>query len=110
MNPYFAVAALVFVVSLMFMLPLVPALVELKRKSDALPLNVIQQNAGEIRHFANSFRIYIQALNPILQQCIASGATATGTLPDGVQYLALDRCEDPQALPIQQPGATCPVT
>jgi cytoskeletal protein CcmA (bactofilin family) len=109
-NPFLAVAGLILFVGVMFMLPLVPALVELKRKSDALPLNVIQQHAGEIRHFANSFRIYIQALNPILQQCVASGATATGTLPDGVQYLALDRCENPQALPIQQPGAICPVT
>jgi hypothetical protein len=109
-NPYVAVAGLILLVGVMFMLPLVPALVELKRKSDALPLNVIQQHAGEIRHFANSFRIYIHALQPALQQCVASGATASGTLPDGVQYLALDRCEDPQALPIQQPGAICPVT
>jgi cytoskeletal protein CcmA (bactofilin family) len=108
-NPYLAVAGLVLFVGVMFMLPLVPALVELKRKSDALPLNVIQQHAGEIRHFANSFRIYIQALQPALQQCVASGATASGTLPDGVQYLALDRCEDPQAPLIQQPGGICPV-
>jgi hypothetical protein len=109
-NPFLAVAGVILFVGVMFILPLVPALVELKRKSDALPLNVIQQHAGEIRHFANSFRIYIQALKPTLQQCIASGATATGTLPDGVQYLALDRCEDPQAFAIQQPGAICPMT
>jgi hypothetical protein len=109
-NSYLAVAGLVLFVGVMFMLPLVPALVELKRKSDALPLNVIQQHAGEIRHFANSFRIYIQALQPALQQCVASGATASGTLPDGVQYLALDRCENSQTLPIQQPGTICPVT
>jgi cytoskeletal protein CcmA (bactofilin family) len=84
--------------------------VELKRKSDALPLNVIQQHAGEIRHFANSFRTYIQVLQPTLRRCVASGATASGALPDGVKYLALGRCDDPQALPIQQPGAICPVT
>ena len=48
MNPYLAVAALVGMVGLMFMLPLLPALVELRRKSDALPLSVVQQNAGEI--------------------------------------------------------------
>ena len=110
MNPYLAVAALVLFVSLMFMLPLVPALVELKRKSDALPLAVIQQHAGEIRHFANSFRTYIQILEPILQQCIASGASASGSLPDGVKYLALGQCDHLQALPIQQPGSICPVT
>jgi hypothetical protein len=109
-NPFLAVAGLILFVSLMFMLPLVPALVELKRKSDALPLNVIQQHAGEIRHFANSFRTYIQVLGPTLQQCVALGTTASGTLPDGVKYLALGRCDDPQVLPIQQPGAICPVT
>ena len=47
---------------------------------------------------------------PTLQQCVASGATASGTLPDGVEYLALGRCDDSQTLPIQQPGAICPVT
>ena len=77
-------------------------------KSDASPLNVVQQHAGEIRHFANSFRTYIQVLEPILQQCVTSGATASGILSDGVEYLALGRCDDSQTLPIQQPGATCP--
>src|ERR1700690_2553864 len=95
MNPYFAVAALVFVVSLMFMLPLVPALVELRRKSDALPLNVIQQNAGEIRHFANSFRTYIKGLEPIMQRCVASGTTDSGTLPDGGACFSLGGADAP---------------
>ena len=107
-NPFLAVAGLILFVGVMFMLPLLPALVELKRKSDALPLNVVQQNAGEIRHFASSFRTYIQALEPILQRCVASGETASGTLPDGVEYLALDRCEDPQALPIRATGRHLP--
>src|SRR6202158_342766 len=94
----------------MLMLPLVPAFVELRRKSDASPLNVVQQHAGEIRHFANSFRAYIQVLEPILRQCVASGGTASGNLSDRVEYLALGRCDDSLTLPIQQPGAICPVT
>ena len=110
MNSSLAVAALILFVSLMLMLPLVPAFVELRRKSDASPLNVVQQHAGEIRHFANSFRTYIQVLEPTLQQCVASGTTASGILSDGVEYLALGRCDDSQTLPIQQPGAVCPVT
>jgi len=109
MNPYLAVAALVFVVSLMFMLPLVPALVELRRKSDALPLNVIQQNAGEIRHFANSFRTYIRGLEPIIQRCVASGTTDTGTLPDGEEYVVLGRADEPLMLALQQRDAVRPV-
>ena len=95
MNPYVAVAALVFVVGIMFTLPLVPAFVELRRKSDALPLNVVQQNAGEIRHFANSFRAYLKGLEPIILNCVASGNTDTGTLSDGEEYLVLGRVDEP---------------
>ena len=73
MNASLAVAALILLFSLMLMLPLVPAFVELRRKSDASPLNVVQQHAGEIRHFANSFRTYIQVLGPTLKQCVALG-------------------------------------
>jgi cytoskeletal protein CcmA (bactofilin family) len=108
-NPYLAVAALVFVVGLMFMLPLVPAFVELRRKSDALPLNVIQQNAGEIRHFANSFRTYIKGLEPIMQRCVASGTTDTGTLPDGEEYVVLGRADEPLMLALQQRDAVRPM-
>jgi hypothetical protein len=93
-NPFIAVTALVFVVGLMFTLPLLPALVELRRKTDALPLSVVQQNAGEIRHFANSFRTYIQGLDPILQRCVDSGTTATGTLADGEEYVVLGRADE----------------
>jgi cytoskeletal protein CcmA (bactofilin family) len=105
-NPYLAVAALVFVVSVMFMLPLVPALVELRRKSDALPLSVVQQNAGEIRYFANSFRDYIKGLEPTMQRCAAAGTTATGTLPDGEEYVVLGRADEPLVLALQQRDAT----
>jgi hypothetical protein len=109
MNPCVAVAALVFVVSLMFMLPLLPAMVELRRKSDALPLNVIQQNAGEIRHFANSFRTYIKGLDPIMQRCVAAGTTDAGTLPDGEEYVVLGRADEPLMLALQQRDAAHPV-
>jgi cytoskeletal protein CcmA (bactofilin family) len=108
-NPYLAVAALVFMVSLMFMLPLVPALLELHRKSDALPLNVVQQHAGEIRHFANSFRTYIQGLEATMQQCVASGSTATGALPDGEEYVVLGRADEPLLLALEERDTIHPV-
>ncbi len=109
MNPYLAVAALFVMVSVMFMLPLVPALVELRRKSDALPLNVVQQNSGEIRHFANSFRDYIKGLQPIMQHCAADGTSATGTFPGGEEYIVLGRADEPLMLAFQQRDATHPV-
>jgi cytoskeletal protein CcmA (bactofilin family) len=108
-NPYLAVAALVLVVSLMFMLPLVPALVELRRKSDALPLNVVQQNAGDVRHFANGFRNYVKVLEPTLQRCVADGSTASGTLSDGVDYVVLGRVDEALLLGLRQQDATHPV-
>jgi len=108
-NPYLAVAALVGVVSLMLLLPLVPALVELRRKSDAAPLNVIQQHAGEIRHFANSFRTYIKELEPALQQCVASGTNDSGTMADGEEYVVLGRADQPLLVALQQHDAIRPV-
>ena len=109
MNPYLAVAVLVCTVALLFMLPLLPALVELRRKSDALPLSVVQQNAGEIRHFANSFRDYIKGLEPIMQDCMAAGTSATGTLPDGEEYVVLGRLDEPLVRALAQRDATHPV-
>jgi hypothetical protein len=108
-NPYLAVAALVCAVSLLLMLPLLPALVELRRKSDALPLSVVQQNAGEIRHFANSFRDYIKGLEPIMQSCVAAGTSATGTLPDGEEYVVLGRLDEPLVRALAQRDASHPV-
>jgi cytoskeletal protein CcmA (bactofilin family) len=74
---------------MLFMLPLLPALMELRLKRDAQPLKVIQQHAGEIRHFAYGFRSYIAALLEPLRESAASGTTAKGTMPDGDEYLLL---------------------
>jgi predicted acyltransferase (DUF342 family) len=108
-NHFLAVAVLACVVGLLFMLPLLPALWELRRKSDALPLSVVQQNAGEIRHFANSFRDYIKGLEPIMQGCVAAGTSATGTLPDGEEYVVLGRLDEPLVRALAQRNATHPV-
>jgi len=108
-NYFLAVAVLVCTVGLLFMLPLLPALVELRRKSDALPLSVVQQNAGEIRHFANSFRDYIKGLEPIMQGCVAAGTSATGTLPDGEEYVVLGQFDDSLIGALLRRDATHPV-
>jgi cytoskeletal protein CcmA (bactofilin family) len=108
-NPHLAVAALFLMVGLMLMLPLIPALVELWRKSDALPLSVVQQNAGEIRHFANSFRDYIKGIEPTLQLCVAEGTTATGTLTNGEEYVALGRADEALLRALEQRDALHPV-
>lgn len=95
MSPYLAVAALVVVLGIMFTLPLVPALVELRRKSDALPLTVVQQHSGDIRHFANGFRTYIKGLEPIILNCVAHGTTDIDTSLAGEEYIVLGRADEP---------------
>jgi hypothetical protein len=104
-NPYLALTGLVFVAALMLMLPMIPALLELHRKSDALPLSVVQENAGEIRHFANSFRIYIKGLEPSIQRCVSTRTTGTGTLPDGQEYVVLGRADEPLIRALEEQDA-----
>jgi len=108
-NPYFALAILIFLAGTLFMLPLVPAMVELHRKSDALPLSVIQQHAGEIRHFADSFRAYIKGLEPLLHESFNSKAALFGTLPDGTDYLVLGRGDEALRLPLKEENGLCPM-
>ncbi len=109
MNTYFALAILIFLAGTVFMLPLVPALVELHRKSDALPLSVIQQHAGEIRHFADSFRSYIKGLEPVLRQSLNSEAAVFGSFPDGTDYLVLGRGDQALRLPLKEEDGLCPM-
>ena len=89
MNPSLATLLLVLLAGILFVLPLLPALIELCLKRDAHPLNVIQQYAGEIRHFSYGFRIYIEALLEPLQKCVVSGTALKGAMPDGDEYLLL---------------------
>jgi cytoskeletal protein CcmA (bactofilin family) len=107
-NPSLATVLLVLLAALLFVLPLVPALRELRLKRDAEPLNVIQQYAGEIRHFAYGFRNYIEAIREPLRHCVSEGTTATGTLPDGDEYLLVGG-SDTLSLPIgaKTKGSTC---
>ncbi len=86
-----AVAALVLMVVGMLAVPLIPSITELRNQTDSKPLSVIQEHAGEIRHFASGFRNYISGLRPVLQQCVATGTTAHGVLPDGCEYLVLGK-------------------
>ncbi len=104
---YLAVTALVALLGLMLALPLVPALVELRQKTDAKPLSVIQEHAGEIRHFAKGFRNYVSALQGMLQQCVATRTTARGIMPDACEYLLLGRPLNPRDLPVHEGNATC---
>jgi cytoskeletal protein CcmA (bactofilin family) len=107
-NPYLAVVVLVLLAGVLFTLPLLPAFIELRRKWDAQSLSVIQQYGGEIRYFAQGFRGYISGLHDPLEQCVASRTTATGTLPDGTEYLLLGRADHAWFVPAGMKDGTCP--
>ncbi|HKV05822.1 MAG TPA: hypothetical protein VJO53_12055 [Candidatus Acidoferrales bacterium] len=81
--------SLIVLASALLVLPIVPAIAELRLKRDAQPLNVIQQYGGEIRHFAHGFHAYVAAFQGPLKQCVASRTTVRGVLPGGDEYVLL---------------------
>jgi cytoskeletal protein CcmA (bactofilin family) len=89
MSPYFATAVLIGFITVLLALPLTPGVLELYRKSDASPLVVVQQNAGDVRFFADGFRSYLNAIQPALHECLASGNDLTVTMPDGDTCIVL---------------------
>ncbi len=94
MNPSLATGILVVVEGALFALPLLPALEELRLKTDAEPLNVIQKHSGDVRHFAHGFRTYIDELQEPLKKCVEVGTTVAGRRKNGEEYILLgNRCE-----------------
>ncbi len=89
MNEVLSVFALISLTGILLLIPLIPAFLELTRKSDAKPLQVIQKHGGEIRHFSEGFREYVSGLNPILQKSPDFNQTVSGTLQDKAEFLVL---------------------
>lgn len=108
MSPYLSVAILVSLIGIMLILPLFPAFGELRHKSDAAPLNVIQQHAGDIRHFAHTFAGFIKELEPVLSRSQQTGRLAAGTLSDKSQYLVLPDTRHLPGLQKQAKSFSCP--
>jgi cytoskeletal protein CcmA (bactofilin family) len=96
---YIFVAVLIAILGTLLGLPLLPAIRELRQKRDAEPLNVIQQHAGDIRHFAQSFAVLINELEPVLARSHNCGDVTRGVLPDGSHYVVLS---NPDELPVQK--------
>jgi cytoskeletal protein CcmA (bactofilin family) len=101
-----ATLAVVLLAGLLFMIPLLPAIAELRFKRDAEPLDVIQQYGGDIRHFAHGFRRVAIALQTQLQECVASGTSATGTLPDGDEFVLLGSADESFFVPATRKDST----
>ena len=107
MSPFGGIAILCFMGAVLFLLPLVPAILELRHKTDALPLTVVQQHAGEIRFFADGFRSYLKGLQPVLDLCSKVGETTSGVMPDGTEYIVFAGGDSALQLPSSEPSHSC---
>jgi cytoskeletal protein CcmA (bactofilin family) len=99
-NHSLAALILVLLAGVLFMLPMLPAIVELCLKRDAQPLGVVQQYGGDIRHFAHGFRNYMAELQLPLQRCVVSGTT-------GDEYILLGSPDNASCLPVGKQDLTC---
>jgi predicted acyltransferase (DUF342 family) len=65
---FWAPFALVTVTAALLVLPVTPALMELRKRRDATPLPTGRDD-GKVTHFADSFRARLEPLRPALHQC-----------------------------------------
>ncbi len=88
-------------------LPLLPGLVELRRRADTRPLRVVRASDVDIRHFARGFRAWIGGkLGEALDAARASGRPVEVDQPDGTPYAALPDGGAPQlTAPARGPAA-----
>lgn len=100
-------ALLVLAESALFVLPLLPAFDELRRKRDAKPLEVIQKHAGDIAYFARVFRNYIAPVQERLRQCAESRTTGWGRLKNGEEYVLLGDDRRPFSSAANLQGSGC---
>ncbi|MGA8011868.1 MAG: polymer-forming cytoskeletal protein [Candidatus Acidiferrales bacterium] len=106
MSPALATLLLAVLAGSLVTIPLLPAIIELRLKRDAQPLDVIQQYGGDIRHFAYGFRRIAVELQPQLQECVAAGTTVTGALPDGDEYVLLGHPDESFFIPATKRDST----
>jgi len=91
---YFAL--LLLLAALLFVLPFLPAVLELRRGTDAVPLKVVREYDRDIRHFARGFRSYVVAKLPELATTPpGAGASTVGALPDGTPFVFLNSLRAP---------------
>ncbi|HEV2490521.1 MAG TPA: hypothetical protein VGT03_11975 [Candidatus Acidoferrales bacterium] len=108
MSHVFAASIFFLIAGGLFVLPALPALLEWRLKRDAHPLNVIQQYAGDIRHFARGFHESVQSLTKPLQDCVGSGDVLTATLPGGDSCLLLGNSDLSSLIAGRDRDMVCP--
>ena len=77
------------------LLPFLPGLNEVRRKTDAKPLPIDHDSEVDIRHPARRFRAFVK--NPLattLDRCRLEGRDESGALEDGTGFLVLAKAGD----------------
>lgn len=69
-----------------FLLPLIPALLELFRPRDIAPLKVVDRSSGLVAYFARNFRQYLEKMLP----AAAGAGDYGGKLLDGTEFLRVN--------------------
>ena len=77
---------LLAVTLLWFLLPLLPALLELFRPTDLAPLKVVERSAGRVGYFARNFRQYLAKVLPPE----AGAGDYAGRMLDGTEFLRVN--------------------
>lgn len=96
MSVSLAVLVLFTITVVLVVLPLIPALVEWRARTDVEPLRVVQQSEVDVRHLARGFRDHVvRSFEPILAECRESGATREGELEDGTRYIVTGDAQAP---------------
>jgi predicted acyltransferase (DUF342 family) len=93
MIEFFAPVVLFAVLLGWYSLPLLPTLVEIRRRAEAGPLRVDRENDGEVRHFARRFKAYLEShfKQPSLSELIARSVSQEGRFNDGTPYRIVGR-------------------
>jgi hypothetical protein len=108
MDTFLAVLVLFTATALLCLLPLVPALVELYRKSDRKPLAINRDHDGQVRRFAFGFREYLdQQVNALVFDRDEPGF-AEGRFPDGTRFCLLREGYDAPRGPLERHSPASP--
>jgi hypothetical protein len=89
-------------------LPLLPSLIEARRRTDVKPLRVVRTADVDIRHFAKAFQARVDGpLGAALAASRAGGVAVPGRLEDGTPYVALPAGLSPALVTPRGGPATC---
>ena len=84
-------------VLLLFLLPLLPAILEWRYKKDAQPLKVRREYDGNIAHFAQNFQQFLQeSFASFSKQTLIDQNAMQGTLKSGERYHIIDASTRPK--------------